>query len=182
MTTIPRNHKRKIAEIKKTATLCKSYSLSTDFAGIDVSPDVAWSELERFDYARLTEDSGKWTVQVHSNLWYELRAASQAQEAEASTSAPTDAQDHTEDLEMARQYPPSKTTLQRGKWAAPQKDDGGLTLTNYEQHEIDQALRDVEDTDMVRVKFSGPHGDSRWLSLPLPIVQRFREIVGEIED
>jgi hypothetical protein len=54
-------------------------------------------------------------------------------------------------------------------------------MSNYEQRQIDLALKGVGDTDMVRVKFAGPQGDSRWLSLPLAVAQKIREVVGEIE-
>jgi len=74
--TIPRNHKRKVADVKERAITCKVYSLSNDFAAKECAPSVAWDDLARYDFARLVEHTdGTWNVNVHSNLWYELRAA-----------------------------------------------------------------------------------------------------------
>jgi hypothetical protein len=73
--TIPRNHKRKVADIKKRATRCVVKSLRNDFAAVECAPSVAWSDLAEYDFARLVEYDGKWHVNVHSNLWYELREA-----------------------------------------------------------------------------------------------------------
>lgn len=75
MKTIPRNHKRKLADVKERATTCKVYSLRNDFAGEDCAPSVAWDDLARYDFARLVEHVDRWSVDVHSNLWYELRTA-----------------------------------------------------------------------------------------------------------
>jgi hypothetical protein len=76
MATISRAATRKIADIKKLPLTCKVFSLSNHFAGIECDPAYAWNELARFDFARLrVNDAGTtWTVAVHSNLWYELRA------------------------------------------------------------------------------------------------------------
>lgn len=54
--------------------------------------------------------------------------------------------------------------------------------TNYRQREIDDALKDAEDADTVRTKFIGPHGESKWLSVPAKLVRQMREILGEIEE
>lgn len=75
MTPVPRNHKRKIEKIKTKAVRCKVYSLDNDFAGVECAPSVAWGQLGEFDFARLVESDDKWTVHVHSNLWYVLRTA-----------------------------------------------------------------------------------------------------------
>lgn len=76
MATIPRNHTRKIATIKVVATTCRIFNQYDDFAGPACSPDAAWEALQTYDFARLTtEREGRWTVQVHSNLWYELASA-----------------------------------------------------------------------------------------------------------
>lgn len=50
------------------------FSLRNDFAATECDPEYAWKELDTFHFARLTvDDSGlKYTIRVHSNLWYEL--------------------------------------------------------------------------------------------------------------
>lgn len=75
MKTIPRNHTRRIAEIKAKKLACRVYSLRNDFIGRDCEPFFAWDDLDKFHSARLWEDSDGqgWTVRVHGNLWYELR-------------------------------------------------------------------------------------------------------------
>jgi hypothetical protein len=73
MKTIPRNHKRKVASIKERATRCVVKSLRNDFAAVECAPSVAWADLAEYDFARLVEYDDKWHVNVHSNLWYELR-------------------------------------------------------------------------------------------------------------
>jgi hypothetical protein len=75
MKTIPRNHTRKIAEIKAKQLTCRVYDLRSNFVGKDCDPEFAWEELARFHFARLTvnSDGDVWTVRVHGNLWYELR-------------------------------------------------------------------------------------------------------------
>lgn len=74
MRTIPRNHTRKIQSIKDRVTTCKMFSLGNNFAGTVCDPSVAWAELYTYDFARLVEHDNKWSVDVHSNLWYELRS------------------------------------------------------------------------------------------------------------
>lgn len=77
MRTIPRNHTRKITAIKERATWCEVFSLQNDFAAVECAPSYAWEELERYHFARLTEDADdKWTIHVHGNLWYVLRPKS----------------------------------------------------------------------------------------------------------
>lgn len=75
MKTIPRNHKRKVEDIKAKAVRCRVLSLANDFGGKSCDPAVAWEALATYDFARLVEHENKWTVDVHSNLWYELFAA-----------------------------------------------------------------------------------------------------------
>lgn len=78
MGTIPRNHKKKIAAIRKAAKLCQVHSLHNQFIAEDCDPSYAWKELDTYSFARLIEDSEtKWTIHVHSNLWYTLRARQQ---------------------------------------------------------------------------------------------------------
>jgi hypothetical protein len=71
--TIGRNSTRKIVAIRKRATVCTVKSLSNDFIGRFCEPGYAWDELYRYPFARLIEYADHWTIQVHGNLWYELR-------------------------------------------------------------------------------------------------------------
>jgi hypothetical protein len=75
ITTIPRNHKRKIEALKLKLTVCKLHSLGNNFVGADIDPKQAWKDLYSGHGAKLTDQGdGKYVIQVHSNLWYELTA------------------------------------------------------------------------------------------------------------
>lgn len=75
MKVIPRNHTRKIAEIKAKNLTCRMYDINRDYP-VDVDPEAAWADLSEYHFARLWEnDRGDWTVRVHVNLWYVLREA-----------------------------------------------------------------------------------------------------------
>ena len=88
--TIPRNHRRRIADVKARSLVCHVYRLDNDFHAEQVDPAYAWDMLDRYRSARLTVDeingSPAWTIRVHSNLWYELRE---------SPDAPASQADHT---------------------------------------------------------------------------------------
>jgi hypothetical protein len=71
--TIPRNATRKIREIQGLALSCQVFTLDRGFIGHEVDPKYAWEALATYDFARLTARADRWTVRVHSNLWYELR-------------------------------------------------------------------------------------------------------------
>lgn len=73
--TIGRNATRRIASLKETHTHCVVRSLGNGFTGVECSADYAWSELDRFDFAKVRDDGDHITIRVHSNLWYELRPA-----------------------------------------------------------------------------------------------------------
>lgn len=74
MRTVSRRATRQIADLKKQLTCCKVYTLENYFHGKEVEPEYAWKALETGLRAKLTEnDSGTYTVHVHSNCWYELR-------------------------------------------------------------------------------------------------------------
>jgi hypothetical protein len=74
MKTISRAATKKIAALKQRLTACKVYSLSNGFIGKECEPEFAWKELAQFDFARLIDnENGTCTVQIHGNLWYELR-------------------------------------------------------------------------------------------------------------
>ena len=50
------------------------FSLENGFRGERIDSFVRWtprSVLEKFSFAKLSEDGGKYTLHVHSNLWYE---------------------------------------------------------------------------------------------------------------
>lgn len=75
MKTISRSATRKIAALKEQLTACRVYTLDNGFSGKAVDPAYAWEAHAR-NRARLTDDeNGTWTVRVHSNCWYELRAS-----------------------------------------------------------------------------------------------------------
>src|SRR5438045_2463091 len=88
-TTIPRNATRQIADLKKRLTRCRVLTLDNYFLGADTDPANAWAALERHR-ARLTvnSDGTVWTVQVHSNCWYELREAEPEPEPAAEPAPP----------------------------------------------------------------------------------------------
>lgn len=73
--TIPRNHKAKIEGIKAKAVRCLVFSERNDFAGVEIDPVIAWEQLAKYDFARLVEHATKWQINIHGNLWYELRTA-----------------------------------------------------------------------------------------------------------
>jgi hypothetical protein len=74
MKTISRRATKQIAALKTELTACTVYSLRNDFVGAECKPQAAWDDLERFDFARLRDrEDGTYHVDMHSNLWYELR-------------------------------------------------------------------------------------------------------------
>jgi hypothetical protein len=74
MTTIPRNHTRKIADIRERLTSCRVFTLENYFRGEEVDARHAWASLARSAHARLTldPDGARAVVHIHSNCWYEL--------------------------------------------------------------------------------------------------------------
>lgn len=74
MSTIGRNRTKKIAELKALLTKCEVMSLDLNFIKQACPPDGAWKKFEDNRRVRLTEDvpGSKYTIQVHSNLWYIL--------------------------------------------------------------------------------------------------------------
>jgi hypothetical protein len=84
MTTIPRNHTKRIAELTKTLTRCNVFSRHNQYVATPVDPAVAWGELQEYHFARLMDSgNGKYTVWVHSEHWYELTAAENSNNLEA---------------------------------------------------------------------------------------------------
>jgi hypothetical protein len=75
ITTIPRNHTRKIAALAEKLTVCKLFTLNNNFVAIDIDPKFAWENLAKGD-AKLTDlGDGKYVIRIHSNCWYELTEA-----------------------------------------------------------------------------------------------------------
>ena len=72
--TIPRNHTRQIAELRKRLTSCNVYTLAGYFIGSPVDPSQAWNALERYSAKLRDNGDGSYTIHLHSNHWYELRA------------------------------------------------------------------------------------------------------------
>lgn len=72
MKTIPRNHTRKIAEIKKSIVKVVFYNQNN--GSLEVTTlEHAMNALYHHDFSKLyANDDGKYTVHVHSNLWYYL--------------------------------------------------------------------------------------------------------------
>lgn len=71
ITTIPRNHTRRIAQLTEQLTQCRVFTLANYFIARPVEPHHAWAALGRG--ARLTDNgNGTYTIRVHSNCWYEL--------------------------------------------------------------------------------------------------------------
>jgi len=76
MRTISRAATRQIAAIKERVATCQMRSIRHNFAPVDVEPQFAWRDLADYHDARLTEMAdGHWRIQIHGNLWYDLRAA-----------------------------------------------------------------------------------------------------------
>jgi hypothetical protein len=74
--TISRSATRQIAELQGRLTECRAYTLENGFHGQPIDPTRAWEALGWYRNARLTDKGdGTYTVSVHSNLWYELRAS-----------------------------------------------------------------------------------------------------------
>lgn len=76
MKTIARNRTAFIAHLKITLTQCRRYDSATGEM-VPADPQSAWQALGDSAHARLIEntDRDKYTVQIHSNLWYDLRSA-----------------------------------------------------------------------------------------------------------
>jgi NADH:ubiquinone oxidoreductase subunit E len=75
--SIGRNATRKIAAIEALIEakklVCHVYSLDNSFIATECDPEFAWSRWVARDYAQLLVDErGKYTIQIHSNCWYEL--------------------------------------------------------------------------------------------------------------
>jgi hypothetical protein len=72
--TIPRNHAKRITELKATLHTCRVFTLENYFHGKDADPVHAWAALERYQGKLTDHEDGRYTIHIHSNCWYELRA------------------------------------------------------------------------------------------------------------
>ena len=73
MITIPRNHTKRVRAVFDAVTTCTVFRLDGDFVGTPCDPEYAREALRRHHNARLVaREGGRYTVRVHSNLWYEL--------------------------------------------------------------------------------------------------------------
>ena len=76
MKTISRSATRQIAALQQQLTACRVFTLENYFHGKPVDPAFAWKALAANRSARLTDnENGTYTVSVHSNCWYEMRAS-----------------------------------------------------------------------------------------------------------
>lgn len=74
-TTVSRNSRNRIAFLRGHLAECKVYTLENGFQGKAADPGFAWDAFDRNPRTKLvtgTDDS--YTIHVHDNLWYELRA------------------------------------------------------------------------------------------------------------
>ncbi len=72
--TIARNATRQISQLKSQLGNCRVYTLDNYFIGADVPVSCGWDALERRGGKLRDNGNGTFTVSVHSNCWYELRA------------------------------------------------------------------------------------------------------------
>jgi hypothetical protein len=88
MITIPRNHTKRVTAVFDAVTTCTVFRLDNDFVGIPCDSKYAREALTRNHNARLiAREDGRYTVRVHSNLWYEL-ATTPAEPEPVGTAAP----------------------------------------------------------------------------------------------
>jgi hypothetical protein len=72
--TISRSAAKRVAELKEQLTECRAFTLGNSFQGKAVDPKWAWVALAVNSHARLVDrEDGSYHVNVHDNLWYELR-------------------------------------------------------------------------------------------------------------
>jgi hypothetical protein len=72
--TIARNHTREIAELREQLTGCYVYTLAGQFIAQAVDPTQAWDALKRYSARLVDNGDGTYTIRLHSNHWYTLRA------------------------------------------------------------------------------------------------------------
>jgi len=74
--TIRRNATKKIAAIAKATLATRMYERRNDFVAAPVDTQVAMTYRESFDFATMTDHgNGKYTIHIHSNLWFYLYTA-----------------------------------------------------------------------------------------------------------
>jgi hypothetical protein len=75
--TIAKNRTKLIDRIFEESTRCIVFTLDDGFIGRDVESKYAREALTTFPFAKLTTDldeSGTFTVQIHSNKWYDIKS------------------------------------------------------------------------------------------------------------
>lgn len=73
MITIPRNHTKRVTAVFDAVTSCTVFRLDNDFVGVPCDAKYAREALSSNHNARLIAREGaRYTIRVHSNLWYEL--------------------------------------------------------------------------------------------------------------
>lgn len=102
ITTIPKNATRKIAELAQRLTACKVYTLDNGFIGEVCDPAWAWKALESRGAKLYDSGDGTYTVQVHSNCWYELSAPAAPAKSEAPAATAAETRDETRDEKQAK--------------------------------------------------------------------------------
>lgn len=84
MTTIPRNHKRKVAAVAARYPFALVYTLENYYRGDVVEAVKAWDALnDKTLPGKLTlaSDERKATIHIHGRRWYELWPSAEAYEA-----------------------------------------------------------------------------------------------------
>jgi hypothetical protein len=77
--TIARNATRQITALRATHTQCRVYTLANYFIGAECPAETAWLAALKFSHGKIRLNAdGSVTIRLHSNHWYELRAAAQA--------------------------------------------------------------------------------------------------------
>ena len=74
MRAIPRNHTKTIAGLRDSLGNAWIHSLETGFAAEPIDPARAWAALDRGHARLIDQGDGKYTIRVHSNCWFDLRA------------------------------------------------------------------------------------------------------------
>lgn len=74
--TIGKNRKKYIKQIFEKVLCCSAYTLENGFTGEEVSKEWVEGELWKFRFSKLRfdEETGVYTVDIHSNCWYEFES------------------------------------------------------------------------------------------------------------
>jgi hypothetical protein len=72
MATIAKNRTKRVDEIFATVQKCEVFTLENYFRGQECDKKYAREALDRWNFAKLTDNGNGYTVHVHSNCWYDL--------------------------------------------------------------------------------------------------------------